>query len=137
MMLILAACYANLQQDGDLDILHGVYAGSGVKLFRNTGNGMFEEVSPSTSGISQTDPGTTAAWGDYNGDGLLARLKVLQTQKSTTHCTAFCRRYRYSCIHIDAKANFCQSLTGRVHRDREKWVEDSALLRKHGRRGVH
>ena len=89
MMLILAACYANLQQDGDLDILHGVYAGSGVKLFRNTGNGMFEEVSPSTSGISQTDPGTTAAWGDYNGDGLLARLQKVAEKTKVSRDTDF------------------------------------------------
>ena len=63
------ACYvADYDQDGFDDLLITGYGG--VRLWQNLGDGTFIDQTESTQFI---DPqwSTAAAWGDYNGDGLL------------------------------------------------------------------
>ena len=64
-------CSADYDNDGDQDIYLTNQGTS--KLFRNEGNGQFEDVT-SMSGVGDPDPSfnsTGCAWGDYDRDGFL------------------------------------------------------------------
>lgn len=63
------ACWADIEGDGDLDVLIVVYGGGPNRVYKNTGAGNFEEVTdnPLASG---TGRGRACACGDSNGDGL-------------------------------------------------------------------
>ncbi len=65
------AYWIDYDNDGDLD-LHRVNASASANdnLFRNDGGGVFVDMVPLGAGIPGTDGGT-AAWGDYNNDGLI------------------------------------------------------------------
>ena len=52
--------------DGFEDVLVTGYGG--LQLFRNLGDGTFEELSQ-ISGLTDTQWSSSAAWGDFNGDG--------------------------------------------------------------------
>jgi hypothetical protein len=72
------AAWGDYNRDGNPD-LYLVYHGWGGDfsalgernlLFRNNGDGTFTNVT-ATSGVGDTGHGTSAAWGDYDGDGWL------------------------------------------------------------------
>jgi len=64
------ASAVDFDQDGDIDIFIGTNEDSFSHLYRNDGNGNFEEISAS---VGLEIPGDTysAIWFDYNGDGTL------------------------------------------------------------------
>ncbi|MDZ7310208.1 MAG: FG-GAP-like repeat-containing protein, partial [candidate division KSB1 bacterium] len=67
---------ADYDNDGDLDIY--IAAGyTGNVLYHNNGDNTFTDVTDE-AGVNLTGQGQGAAWGDYNGDGLLD-LFVAQT----------------------------------------------------------
>lgn len=75
------AAWGDYDNDGDLDILLNGLNLSGqpvVRLFRNLGNGAFENVVTSFSSLGLYDG--SVAWGDYNNDG---RLDVLLAGKQS------------------------------------------------------
>ena len=58
----------DFNNDGNLDLFVATYGVN--KLYKNNGNGTFDEVS-SEMGISGDDHMVGASWGDYDNDGLL------------------------------------------------------------------
>ncbi len=60
------AAITDYDNDGFDDVLVTGYGG--LQLFRNLGDGTFEEVSQ-PSGLTDTQWSSSAAWGDFNGDG--------------------------------------------------------------------
>lgn len=60
------AAVTDYDNDGFDDVLVTGYGG--LQLFRNLGDGTFEEVSQ-PSGLTDTQWSSSAAWGDFNGDG--------------------------------------------------------------------
>jgi len=60
--------FADLDGDGRLDLLVLDVGGAGPTLFRNRGDGTFEDVT-AASGLASTMRGISAAAGDYDGDG--------------------------------------------------------------------
>jgi hypothetical protein len=67
-------CHADYDNDGFLDVLvvrGGWLSGLGRhpdSLLRNRGDGSFEDVTE-RAGLLNDEPGQTAAWADYDGDG--------------------------------------------------------------------
>ena len=68
--------HADYNNDGHPDVLvlrggwlrnHGGYP---MSLLRNNGNGTFDDVTEE-AGLLSANPTQTAAWADYDGDGLL------------------------------------------------------------------
>jgi penicillin G amidase len=62
-------CWADFDNDGDLDLFVGMKGNAPNKLYRND-SGVFREVAGEL-GIADTIDTRGAAWGDYNGDGNL------------------------------------------------------------------
>jgi hypothetical protein len=60
-------CWADFDNDGDLDLFVGMKGNSPNKLYRNDG-GLFKEVA-AEAGIADTIDTRAAAWGDFDGDG--------------------------------------------------------------------
>jgi enediyne biosynthesis protein E4 len=60
------AAITDYDNDGFDDVLVTGYGG--LQLFRNLGDGTFEEVSQPV-GLTDTQWSSSAAWGDFNGDG--------------------------------------------------------------------
>ncbi|MEE4173778.1 MAG: CRTAC1 family protein [Xanthomonadales bacterium] len=66
-----APLFADLDADGHLDLVVGGISGTGLKLFRNTGGGVFE-LDPTSGGITQDtllQNDMSIAAGDPDGDG--------------------------------------------------------------------
>jgi hypothetical protein len=72
-------CWADFDNDGDLDLFVGFKAGAPNRLYRNDA-GKFVEISADLKLNDLTDT-RAAAWGDFNGDGNLD-LYVGFTRKS-------------------------------------------------------
>lgn len=64
---------ADFDNDGDLDFFVGTDFGLTNQLYRNTGNGQFQEVAVSL-GINSTYRNRASLWFDYNGDERLDLL---------------------------------------------------------------
>ncbi|MFT7671515.1 MAG: hypothetical protein ACI8X5_004235, partial [Planctomycetota bacterium] len=64
-----ASAAADYDQDGDMDIYVANDYGSN-QLYRNTGNGSFEEVAEA-EGVRDMGNGMGVSWGDLNSDGLI------------------------------------------------------------------
>jgi hypothetical protein len=62
-----SAAWADYDGDGWLDVFVG-YEETASKLFRNRGDGTFEDVSVA-AGVSQSHFTKAVAWGDYDNDG--------------------------------------------------------------------
>lgn len=62
------AAAGDYDQDGHADLLVTGYGG--VMLYRNQGDGTFQEVSQA-AGLEDPHWSSSAAWGDVNGDGIL------------------------------------------------------------------
>jgi enediyne biosynthesis protein E4 len=60
--------FADLDGDGALDLFVGGVVRSGARLFRNRGDGTFEERT-ATAGVDLPYNTVSAAFGDYDGDG--------------------------------------------------------------------
>lgn len=60
--------FADYDGDGDLDLFVGGVSGTHPTLFRNLGDGTFEDVT-SAAGLTFTRPSISAAFGDYDRDG--------------------------------------------------------------------
>ena len=70
------ACAADYDNDGDTDLYVGNYGPS--KLFRNRGDGTFEEVT-AAAGLTESSRNLRTmgcAWGDYDADGFLDLIFV-------------------------------------------------------------
>ena len=61
--------WADYNNDGKLD-LYLVRSGQANRLYRNNGSGLFSEVG-AAAGVANSGAGRSAAWGDYNRDGLV------------------------------------------------------------------
>lgn len=64
-----AAAWGDYDQDGDPDLYVANDFGRN-NLYRNNGDGSFEDVA-AAAGVEDLGAGMSAAWGDYDGDGLL------------------------------------------------------------------
>ncbi len=60
-------CWADFDNDGDLDLFVGMKGNAPNKLYRND-NGVFREIAAEV-GIADTIDTRGAAWGDFDGDG--------------------------------------------------------------------
>ncbi|MEZ5329658.1 MAG: VCBS repeat-containing protein [Verrucomicrobiales bacterium] len=65
----LACAWEDFDNDGDQDLYVSNDFGRN-NLFRNDGNGTFTDVAEA-AGVVDVGPGMSAAWGDYNNDGLM------------------------------------------------------------------
>src|SRR5271169_2617489 len=74
-------CWADFDNDGDLDLFVGFKAGAPNRLYRNDA-GTFVEVG-SSLGVADLTDTRAAAWGDCNGDGHL-ELYVGFSRRSET-----------------------------------------------------
>jgi len=63
------ACFDDYDNDGDQDLYVANDFGRN-NLYRNKGDGTFEDVAPQ-SGTEDISPGMSAAFGDYNNDGYM------------------------------------------------------------------
>ena len=63
------AAVADFNEDGFDDILLTGYGG--LMLFQNQGDGSFHELPTSAAGLEDRRWSSSAAWGDFNGDGAL------------------------------------------------------------------
>ncbi|MEM1412424.1 MAG: CRTAC1 family protein [Pseudomonadota bacterium] len=83
-----APLFADIDSDGHLDLLVGGVTGTGLKLFRNTGQGRFE-LDPTAGGITQDtllQNDMSIAAGDPDGDGDLdLYIGHWGTSEATTH----------------------------------------------------
>src|SRR5580765_3058682 len=73
-------CWADYDNDGDLDLFVGFREGVANKLYRND-NGTFVEVA-AEMGVADLNDSRAASWGDFDGDGNID-LFVGFTRKST------------------------------------------------------
>ena len=62
----IGAVFADYDNDGDAD-LYVVNSGAN-RLYENDGSGQFTDIT-SAAGVGDTGGGSSASWGDYNGDG--------------------------------------------------------------------
>lgn len=65
-----AALWGDIDNDGLTDLFLGRGAAGSSRLFRNVGDGVFEDISEA-SGLDLGAPIATAAFGDVNGDGAI------------------------------------------------------------------
>ena len=65
----MGASWADYDDDGDADLLVTNY-GAPNRLYRNRGNGVFDDVA-AEAGVAESQWSTGAAWGDYDRDGNL------------------------------------------------------------------
>jgi len=66
-------CAADFDNDGDIDLFLPTSEGAPNLLFRNRGDGVFDEIAAQV-GLASTDRARVALWIDYDGDGLLDLL---------------------------------------------------------------
>jgi len=66
--------FADYDGDGDLDLFLGAIEGRGPKLFRNRGNGSFEDVTEAAGLVFELGPYIGSTFGDYDRDGDLDLL---------------------------------------------------------------
>ena len=81
------ACAADYDNDGDTDLYVGNYGPS--KLFRNLGDGAFEEVT-AAAGLTESSRNLRTmgcAWGDYNADGFLDLIFVRTSTTPIPGCS--------------------------------------------------
>ena len=64
---------ADFDDDGDIDIFIPTAEGMTHQLYRNNGDGTFEEIAVA-AGVGVTTPARMALWFDYDGDGRLDLL---------------------------------------------------------------
>ena len=86
------ACAADYDNDGDTDLYVGNYGPS--KLFRNRGDGVFDEVT-AASGLTESRRNLRTmgcAWGDYDADGFLDLIFVRHLDDSDPRVFAWGQR---------------------------------------------
>ena len=62
--------WGDFDNDGDIDLFVTNDGGGPTKLYRNSGNNTFTDIS-SSAGVEDFDGGISAAWADYDRDGYL------------------------------------------------------------------
>ena len=61
-------CWADVNNDGNMDLFVGMKGNAPNKLYLNNGDGTFKEVAAQV-GIADTTDTRAAGWGDFDGDG--------------------------------------------------------------------
>ncbi|WP_188372965.1 FG-GAP-like repeat-containing protein [Winogradskyella haliclonae] len=79
------ASVVDFDKDGDLDFFVGTNFGKPSQLYRNNGNGQFQEVA-STLGITNSNRVRVGLWFDYDGDELLDLVLVGDCFKVSSGC---------------------------------------------------
>lgn len=79
------ASVIDFDKDGDLDVFVGTNFGQTSQLYRNNGNGQFQEVAASL-GITNTNRIRVGLWIDYDGDQLLDLVMVGDCYKVSVGC---------------------------------------------------
>ncbi|MCH7925607.1 MAG: VCBS repeat-containing protein, partial [Planctomycetes bacterium] len=77
------AAAADFDDDGDIDLFVPTGAGVPDQLYRNLGNGQFEEIAQQ-AGLDSTVANRTALWFDYDADGVLDLLVANDVEDSPT-----------------------------------------------------
>ncbi len=87
---------ADFDNDGNLDVLllrGGWESLAPLSLLRNQGNGVFEDATHS-SGLGEPIASESAAWGDYNNDGLVDVFVCGEFKDKENDLRNRCRLYR-------------------------------------------
>ena len=77
---------ADFDDDGDIDLFIPSAAGVPDKLYRNLGNGMYEEIAVA-AGVGSTASSRIALWFDYDGDHLLDLVVTTDCRHDPLQCT--------------------------------------------------
>ena len=64
------ACVIDIEGPGHKDLVATGDGGQAIRVYRNMGNGGFEEIPASQTGLSASGHGVACAVGDYDSDGL-------------------------------------------------------------------
>ncbi len=81
------AALADYDGDGDIDLFVPNREGHADQLYRNLGDGVFEEVAEA-AGLASTDRSRTSLWFDYDGDADLDLLVARDCYQLTGGCPA-------------------------------------------------
>ena len=86
---------ADFDDDGDIDLFVPNAEGVPDQLYRNLGNGQFEEIA-AIAGLASTEPSRVALWLDYDGDHLLDLFVAADCFQADPACldTVTLRLYR-------------------------------------------
>ena len=93
-----AAAFGDFDNDGNIDVYVTTYR-CGNKLFRNRGNGTFEDVTVK-AGVGYQGNSSSCTWLDYNNDGLLDLL-VCNVGKFTLDTISKEADYFYEGVNLD------------------------------------
>lgn len=88
------AAASDFDGDGDIDLFVPTLAGTPNRLYRNRGDGTFEDIAAS-SGVGDTSFTRAGLWLDYDGDGLLDLLTYGDCYLAQPTCAATRRTKLY------------------------------------------
>ncbi|MCB9845463.1 MAG: CRTAC1 family protein [Phycisphaeraceae bacterium] len=92
--MVAGVAIEDFDQDGDLDIFVPTASGQPHQLYRNTGNGTFEEIGAAV-GLNATHNARTAMWVDADGDGRLDLVVLGDCFSQSDPCLALPTAHLY------------------------------------------